>query len=141
MVRKVPAAMWLATAVVSGVLPFLMGWLQSYGLSWTAWEYIVLGSLSAAAISILGWSVFARRADVSWLTIGKVAAVWMLSLAGAKFVGTWLYLALWNPASPLPFMTHGYAAQQGLVGLAIWAVALLILLLTFRRGAGAGLDD
>lgn len=139
MVRKVPAATWLATAVVSGVLPFLMGWLQSYGLSWTAWEYIFSGSLSAAAVSLVVWITAARRSGILWLTIGKVVLAWVLALAGAQFVGTWLYLALWNPAWPLPFMTHGYAAQQGLVGLAIWAVAGLAFLLTFRRGAGAGL--
>ena len=135
---KVPASMLLVAAFVAGVLPFLLGWLQSYQLSAEAIGYIALGALIGAAVSLVVWITAARRAGISWLTIGRVVLAWVLSLAGAYFVGTWLYLALWNPAWPPPFMTHGYAAQQGLVGLAIWAVAVLAFLLTFRRGPSPG---
>lgn len=133
--------MLLVAAFVAGVLPFLIGWLQSYELSAEAIGSTALGSLIGAVLSLVAWITAARRAGIVWLTIGNVGAAWVLSLAGAHFVGTWIYLALWNPAASLPFMTYGYAAQQGLIGLAIWAVAGLVLVLAFRRSGGAGLGD
>ena len=136
--RKVPASMLLVAAFVAGVLPFLIGWLASYELSADAIGYVALGSLIGAAVSLVVWIAAARRAGIFWLTIGQVVLAWVLALAGARFVGAWLYLALWNPAWPPPFMTQGYSVQQGLIGLAIWAIAILPFLLAFRRGPSPG---
>lgn len=136
--RKVPASMLLVAAFVAGVLPCLIGWLQSYELSAEAIGYIALGSLIGAAVSLVVWMTVAQRAGIFWLTIGQVLLAWVLALAGGQFVGTWLNLALWNPAWPPPFMTQGYAFQQGLIGLAIWAIAILAFLRAFRRGPSPG---
>ena len=139
MVTRLPGAVWLAAAVALSVLPFLSDWLISYGLPSEMLGFASLSSLVLAALCGLFWLTAARRAGASLLQIILLALVWFLFWTGMQFIGTWVFMTLWNPELPPPFMTQAYAGQQAVFGAATVFAALSLLIFTiFRRGRANG---
>jgi hypothetical protein len=136
-VRTLPGAGWYFSAAVLVSLPFVLGWLASYGISSGGLNILTNASFLLGCLCAIGWAVLAARSGGLRMMLPLlILAVWT---AGVMRLGTWIGLSLWNPDVSPPFMTEPYALQQGLIGLATCSVATaLFLIIFYRRGAARG---
>jgi hypothetical protein len=136
-VKTLPAAGWYFSAAVLISLPFVVGWLGSYGVASDGLNGLTVASFLLGCLCVIVWVIFAvRSGGLRMMLPLLILAVWA---AGVMRLGTWIGLSLWNPDASPPFMTEPYALQQGLIGLATCSVAIaLFLIIFYRRGAARG---